>query len=500
MIRRRLLPPFLWAALCAAFLFAPQLIAQSVQWTSETITRSTFRTNPVMVAFESSANLGRVRLKLSPSLEDYMTVRAIGRTEPFNVAAGEPIPVELKLKNGLASLPYSIGGTVHVVLSPSRRVIASPLVIGVTKIGETTSNLSGEGERICSRLRWSANGLEEALLTAGEATLMVHSDCDLTGVVFWLTPSLQGYMSVVDPTGPVNLSRGASQSVKIRLNVSPSAISNTAVAGTLHARSSTGSRRTYPLPCPINLRPQSAPEQREVVPGITVNGANFKAGPVAPGEIVTIFGEGLGPEQLRTLELGADGRVANYLADTMVLFDGLPAPLMHTRSDQVGAIVPFGVSGKTNVEMLVAYKGKTSALILLPVVEASPSLFTLDASGVGQAAVLNENLTVNGFTNPARIGSVIVLFGTGTGLFKGKANNDGEIVGGLLPVPQLPIFARVGGVATDIVYVGGAPGIVNGVFQMNVRIPLGAPTGTKVPIQITVGDYSTTAATTVAVQ
>ena len=215
---------------------------------------------------------------------------------------------------------------------------------------------------------------------------------------------------------------------------------------------------------------------------------------------MTIFGEGLGPELLRTLELGSDGRVANILADTMVLFDGLPAPLMHTRSDQIGAIVPFGVSGKTNIEMLVVYKGKTSALILLPVVAASPSLFTLDASGTGQAAVLNENLTLNSSTNPARIGSVIVLFGTGTGLFKGKANIDGEIVGESLPAPQLPVFARVGGVPTDIVYVGGAPDIVNGVFQMNVRVPLGAPTGTKVPIQITVGDVSTTASTTVAVQ
>jgi uncharacterized protein (TIGR03437 family) len=344
------------------------------------------------------------------------------------------------------------------------------------------------------------DGFEEALLAAGEATLSVQSNCDLTDVVFWLTPSLQNYMSVVEPAGPVSLSRGGSQNVKIRLKVSAAAISGTVVAGTLHARSSTGSRRTYPLPYPINLRPPQTPEQREVVPGITVNGANYKAGPVAPGEIVTIFGEGLGPDVLRTLELGSDGRVSNILAETMVLFDGLPAPLMHTRSDQVGAIVPFGVSGKTNVEMLVVYKGKTSALILLPVVAAAPSLFTLDASGTGQAAVLNENLTLNGPANPARIGSVIVLYGTGMGLFKGKANIDGEIVGASPPAPQLPIFARVGGVSTDIVYVGGAPGIVNGVFQMNVHVPLGAPTGTKVPIQITVGEISTAGSTTVAIQ
>jgi uncharacterized protein (TIGR03437 family) len=429
-----------------------------------------------------------------------MTVQALGRIEPFTVAAGESIPVELRLKEGLTKLPHSIGGTVHVVLSPSRLVVPEPIVISVLRIGETASNLSGEGERTCSQLHWSADGFEEALLAAGEATLAVHSDCNLTGVVFWLTPSLQGYMSVVEPAGPVNLTRGGSQNVKIRLNVSPSAISNTVVAGTLHARSNTGSRRMYPLPCPVNLRPPGAAGQREVVPSIAVNGANFKAAPVAPGEVVTIFGEGLGPDQLRTLEVGSDGRVANYLADTMVLFDGLPAPLMHTRSDQVGAIVPFGVSGKTSVEMLVAYKGKASALFLLPVAEASPSLFTLDASGTGQAAALNENLTLNGFANPARIGSVIVLYGTGTGLFEGNANIDGEIVGASLPVPQLPIFARVGGVATDIVYVGGAPDIVNGVFQMNVRIPLGAPTGTKIPIQITVGNISTTAVTTVAVQ
>ena len=118
------------------------------------------------------------------------------------MVADDPIAVEVKLKNGLPALPYSIGGTVHVVLSPSRRVIASPLVIGVTRLGEATSNLSSDGERTCSQLLWSADGFEAALLAAGEATLSVQSDCDLTGVVFWLTPSLQNYMSVVEPPGP----------------------------------------------------------------------------------------------------------------------------------------------------------------------------------------------------------------------------------------------------------------------------------------------------------
>jgi uncharacterized protein (TIGR03437 family) len=54
-----------------------------------------------------------------------------------------------------------------------------------------------------------------------------------------------------------------------------------------------------------------------------VNAASFRAGPVAPGEIITIFGTGFGP------------------ADTRVLFDGTPARMIYTVENQLSVIVPY---------------------------------------------------------------------------------------------------------------------------------------------------------------
>lgn len=42
-----------------------------------------------------------------------------------------------------------------------------------------------------------------------------------------------------------------------------------------------------------------------------VNGASYANGSIAPGEIVTIFGSGLGPLNLVTLALDGQGKVAN---------------------------------------------------------------------------------------------------------------------------------------------------------------------------------------------
>ena len=46
---------------------------------------------------------------------------------------------------------------------------------------------------------------------------------------------------------------------------------------------------------------------------------------------------------------------------------------------------------------------------------SSPGIFTLNSSGSGQAAVVNENGTVNGPENPAPRGTVVSIYGTGEG-------------------------------------------------------------------------------------
>ena len=58
------------------------------------------------------------------------------------------------------------------------------------------------------------------------------------------------------------------------------------------------------------------------------NGANGVTGLLAPGEFVSLFGFGIGPQTPDSARLGPDGRLVSTLSGTMVSFDGAPAPLL----------------------------------------------------------------------------------------------------------------------------------------------------------------------------
>jgi len=133
-------------------------------------------------------------------------------------------------------------------------------------------------------------------------------------------------------------------------------------------------------------------------PESVLNGASLLPGPVAPGEILTLFGAGL---------LGTD-----------VLFDGTPAPLLYAAPNQVNAIAPYGIYNKATTQMQVTELGQVLANLQLSVADAAPALFTTDGSGVGPGAILNHDYTVNSPSNPAERGSTIMLFATGV---KGEA-------------------------------------------------------------------------------
>jgi uncharacterized protein (TIGR03437 family) len=238
-------------------------------------------------------------------------------------------------------------------------------------------------------------------------------------------------------------------------------------------------------PCSTVIASPSGPQTSQ---GAVVNGATFGTGPIAPGEIVTIFGSNLGPPQLVTLQLTPDGlRVSNSLAGTRVRFDGVPAPVLYTSDGQVSVVVPFALAGHPTTTLQVEYDAQVSDPLLLPVAASSPGIFTSDASGRGQAAVLNQDYSVNSATRPAARGSVIIVYATGAGQTI-PVSEDGRIVGSdVLPAPVQSVSARVAGLNADVLYGGAAPGLVSGVLQVNVRIPDAPDVAGPVPLLISVG-------------
>lgn len=227
-----------------------------------------------------------------------------------------------------------------------------------------------------------------------------------------------------------------------------------------------------------------------------VNGASFLAGPVAPGEIISIFGQGLGPKQAVTFQLTPDGRkISSSLAGTRVLFDDVPAPIIATSDGQVSAIVPYEVAGKAQTNLRVEYNGELSQVIPLSVTATAPAVFTQDMSGKGLAAIINwdsdpAKWTVNSPASRAARGGYVMIFATG----EGQTNPPGEtglLVKGTLdqlPRPRNPVAVQIGGRAATVTYAGAAPGMVSGLLQINVQIPANAPTGDAVPVVVRVGN------------
>ncbi len=238
-----------------------------------------------------------------------------------------------------------------------------------------------------------------------------------------------------------------------------------------------------------------------LAPSITAvtHSATYGSGPVSPGELVALFGTNLGATSVTSLKVGGSGLVDTTLAGTRVLFDGVAAPLLYASANQVGAIVPYGVAAKQTTRVQVEYQGVQSLGVDLHVTDTSPGIFTANQQGTGQGAILNQNFSPNGASNPADKNSVVAIYATGEGQTS-PPGVDGNITGTVLRKPVATVTATIGGQAADVLYAGAAPGIVAGVIQVNVRVPTNITGGNSVPVVLKVGNASSPSGVTLAVK
>jgi uncharacterized protein (TIGR03437 family) len=232
--------------------------------------------------------------------------------------------------------------------------------------------------------------------------------------------------------------------------------------------------------------------------GGVVNAASYLGGVVAPGEIVTIFGDSLGPANLAMLELTPDRRfVTNMLGGTRVLFGEIPAAMIYTSARQVSAVAPYGIAERRTTAVRVEYNGRMSDAVSFLVASTAPGIFTVDSSGQGQAAVLNQDGSVNGSFARAPPDSVITIFAAGGGRTH-PATQDGAVVTGA-PLLASETGVRIGGLTANVLYAGAAPFLVSGVVQINARVPSQTPPGARVALQVTIGNSASQSGITIAV-
>ncbi len=235
-----------------------------------------------------------------------------------------------------------------------------------------------------------------------------------------------------------------------------------------------------------------------VIKGVT-NSASGTVGPLAPGEVVSIYGSNMGPANGVSFTVDpATGGVDTTLAGTRVLFGSVAAPIIYASSGQINAVVPYEMAGQTQATMQVQYQSGTASQTV-PIASASPGAFTLDSSGSGQAAALNlPDYSINGPSHPAPKGSYVAIYFTGGGQTN-PPGVTGSVTGLVYKWLTQPISVMVGNEPAMVGFDGTAPTYVDGLDQLNIQLSPNTPSGTQ-PVVITVGGVSSPTTATITVQ
>jgi len=237
----------------------------------------------------------------------------------------------------------------------------------------------------------------------------------------------------------------------------------------------------------IDLFPEFHPSGRPTVTlGGVVNSASGLSGPIAPGELVSIYGTFLGPPQAEAATVSAEVKFPFTLANRQVLVNGSAVPLLYVSASQINAVVPFKLDLSRPAEIRIKTPEYESEPVSLAVAAARPAVFVWREFDHWHAAALNQDGSLNTASNPAPAGSFVAVYATGLGV-TAPASEDGAVSTGNLTV-ALPVRVFVDGVQAEVSYAGGAPGMLSGVSQINFRVPA-AIQGTSATVVIEVAEF-----------
>jgi adhesin/invasin len=218
-----------------------------------------------------------------------------------------------------------------------------------------------------------------------------------------------------------------------------------------------------------------------------VDGAGF-ASTISAGGIASLFGTNLAASTASAAAVP----LPTILAGTQVLVNGVAAPLFYVSPKQINFQMPAETVG-ASVSVVVVSGGINSVSASVNIAAAGPGIFTVNSNGQGQAALLNQDNSVNSAQNPAAAGSVIQIFATGLGLTN-PAIAAGQ-PGSSSPLDNTvstPVVT-IDGVSAVVGFSGLAPGFV-GLYQVNVTVPAGTASGSAT-LQIQINGQSSNTAT-----
>lgn len=395
---------------------------------------------------------------------------AVNGSGSFSFEENVPYIVTATASSGMAPMDYNgtltISGSklaadnkqipvvLHVTTSPILQAAPASLNITIATGANKQTSTNGSLPYI------STANLGQGTLTISSATATTSSGGN------WLsTASVSGYPLLVaitaDPTG---LSPGVYQgSVAIASNAA---------------------NATVNVPVQLTVESQNAPV---AFPGGVVNNGTFAGNqPLALGDITAVFGDQFtygDPASASSLPLGTT------LGNTQVMVNGTAAPVYYVAPGQINFQIPFeATTGDGTIQ--VVRNGTPGNMIYVNIASVAPSFLLLN--GGPYVIMTTPGGALTGISSaPASANDVVVIYTIGLGqtsptVTSGTASPSSPIANA--PSTQV-CFGEHAAVTKPPVCVaaqfsGLTPGFV-GLYQINVQIPAGLPTG-NVPIYYTV--------------
>jgi uncharacterized protein (TIGR03437 family) len=233
-----------------------------------------------------------------------------------------------------------------------------------------------------------------------------------------------------------------------------------------------------------------------------INAASGSPGPVSPGELVLIYGTGLGGASVSSSQL-VSGSLPTSWSGTTVTFDEFTAPVLYSASNVVCVAVPYGIAGRSSVAVAVSFNGNQGPSTPVSIASSAPGFFTADESGIGQATAFTVNpdgtYQVSNSSYPAAAGNVLVLYLTGAGVVS-PSSPDGSVNSTSIGSPAGSVTAAIGNLPAQVLFCGTVPGLLNGVLQVNLMVPSGVPTSSQVGLSVFIGGNATQPGVTLALR
>lgn len=196
-----------------------------------------------------------------------------------------------------------------------------------------------------------------------------------------------------------------------------------------------------------------------------VNAFSGQGGFVAPGEIVSLYGQHFASASSGAV-FDSSGQLPRTLQGTSVLVNDIPAPLFYASPTQINAQIPYEVNSAQNVSIVVERDGVRTLPLQMPAAPAHPGIaVATDAAG----RVIDQ-------ANPLRANGIFSIYLTGYGRTAPNAAT-GVRADPPLRVPLAETRLTLNDTPLELLFVGEAPGTV-GVLQINARIaqpPSGLP-------------------------